>query len=432
MRARAVATPALIMTRAQSSVMAQTSRLLQSRQSSDDLNFHVITHFVGPADRSDEIGAIARRIIGELLLAWGELVDEGKLPDDDMAACAEARRLIMRGPPAQAAQFTSVQDGDSSSLRCARVQKIVVLMIDAVNMIGGGEQGDNKLNWLPNEEDFEFIPHGIVIVLSTTPGPELDSLIACAKAEPSDPSTPFVTVGPLNDNDRQSIADALLLRHTKRFSSEQMQLFMSNPGSSNPLWQTVAMFRLRQTAVFETLTSMISALPPTVEELLQSELKNAEAAVGRSFVAGLLIASMTARQGLRQSEALLVLPVLAAAMDAIDNGRFANVDSFCFSAQGESGAADVHPVPDFLWARLRSALDAFFLPTMCGAPLVLIPCHNIVRAAITSRYGECDAGSIARMTVTRYKCFLLMDHFLHCSYPSFQKDSRLFLHQRSS
>ena len=63
--------------------MAQTSRLLQSRLSSEDLSFHVITHFVGPADRSDEIGALARRIIGELQLAWGELVDEGKLPDDD-------------------------------------------------------------------------------------------------------------------------------------------------------------------------------------------------------------------------------------------------------------------------------------------------------------------------------------------------------------
>jgi hypothetical protein len=274
-------------------------------------------------------------------------------------------------------------------------------MIDAVNMIGGGEQGDNKLNWLPNYDDFEFIPHGIVIVLSTTPGQELDMLMTCAKTDRLDESSPFVTVGPLNDIDRQSIADALLLRHTKRFSPEQMQLFMSNPGSSNPLWQTIAMFRLRQTAVFETLTSMISALPVTVEELLQSELENAEAGVGRSFVAGLLLASVAARQGLRESEALLVLPVLAAAMDAVDNGQYANDGSFCFSAEGLSGVSDVHHVPDFLWARLRSALDAFFLPTMCGAPLVLIPCHSIVRAAILSRYGVGNTDSSCRITVTR-------------------------------
>jgi hypothetical protein len=376
--------------------MAQTSRLLQSRLSSEDLSFHVITHFVGPADRSDEIGALARRIIGELQLAWGELVDEGKLPDDDMAACAEARRLIMRGPPAQ---DIGAQGGVSTPLSHTRVQKIVVLMIDAVNMIGGGEQGDYKLNWLPNDEDFALIPHGIVLVISTTPGPELDSLISCAKADPLDHSSPLVAVGPLNDSDRQSIADALLLRHTKRFSPEQMQLFLSNPGSSNPLWQTVAMFRLRQTAVFETLTSMLTALPPTVEQLLQSELENAEASVGRSLVMGLMLASVCARQGLRESEALLVLPLLAAAMDALDNGRCDY--SLCFSAQAQSGVAPVRPVPDFVWARLRSALDAFFLPTMCGSPLVLVPCHTIVRAAITSRYCTADADSAPCMRATR-------------------------------
>jgi hypothetical protein len=379
------------------------SRLLQSGQNSEGIRFHPITHFVGPADRSDEIGAIARRIIGELQLAWGELVDEGKLPDDDMAACAEARRLLMRGPPAQPAQMATTQDGDSASLRCALVEKIVVLMIDAVNMIGGGgEQGDNKLNWLPHHEDFEFVPHGIVIVVSTTPGPELDGLIECARQTgSSDHSSPFVSIGPLNDSDRQSIADALLLRHTKRFSPEQMQLFMSNPGSSNPLWQTVAMFRLRQTAVFETLTNMISALPPTVEDLLQSELNNAEAALGRPFVSGLLITCMAARQGLRESEALLVLPVVAAAMLALDNGNFVDDGSFCFSAQGQPCITHAHPVPHFLWARLRSALDVFFLPTMCGAPLVLTPCHAIVRAAIASRYGTGHSDSASRITVTR-------------------------------
>jgi hypothetical protein len=371
--------------------MAQTSRLLQCRRSSEGLSFHVIQHFVGPADRSDELGAIARRIIGELQLAWGESVDEGKLPDDDLAACAEARRLIMRGPLAQVA---SAQDDMLAPSLCARVQKIVVLMVDAVNMIGGDEEGDDQLNWLPNEDDCAAIPHGIVLVVSSTPGQQLQRLNACAKADPSDSLTPFIEVGPLNEADRLSIADALLLRHTKRFSAEQMQLFMNNPGSCNPLWQTVSMFRLRQTAVFETLTSMISALPPTVDALLQSELENAEAAVGRPLVMGLLIATMTAKQGLRESEAVLLLPSLAAAMDTIINGSFTGSSSFCFSVQGLSSVSDVYAVPDFVWARLRSALDAFFLPTMCGAPLVLVPCHAIVRSAIISRYGAGNADCI--------------------------------------
>jgi hypothetical protein len=366
--------------------MAQMRDVLRAKQNSEHLSFHVIMHFVGPADRSDEIGTVARRIIGELQLAWGESVDEAKLPDDDLAACSEARRLIMRGPPLQAAQAASAEDGGALPSSCTQVQKVVVLLIDAVNMIGGDEDGDDKLSWLPNEEDCPHVPHGVVLVVSATPGRELDRLNACARAGLSDHLSPFVEVGPLNDSDRRSVADSLLQRHTKRFSPEQMQLFMSNPGSSNPLWQTVSMFRLRQTAVFETLTNMLSALPPSIDELLQSELQNAEAALGRPLVMGLLIGSITARQGLRESEALLLLPVLAAAIDAMDTGRLVDDISFCFSAQGHCSAAHVHAIPHFVWARLRSTLDAFFLPTMCGAPLVLVPCHAIVRAAIISRY----------------------------------------------
>jgi hypothetical protein len=371
----------------QSSAMAQMCDMLRTKQNSERLSFHVITHFVGPADRSDEIGTVARRIIGELQLAWGESVDEAKLPDDDLAACAEARRLIMRGP-LRAAQAAGAEDSGSGSVYSSRtqVQKIVVLLIDAVNMIRGDEDGDDKLNWLPNEDDCPHVPHGVVLVVSATPGHELDCLNARARSGLSHCSPAFVEVGPLNDSDRRSIADSLLQRHTKRFSPEQMQLFLSNPGSANPLWQTVSMFRLRQTAVFETLTNMLSALPNSIDELLQSELQNAEAALGRPLVMGLLIGSITARQGLRESEALLLLPVLAAALDALDNGRLVDESSFCFSVQGQCSATHVEAVPHFVWARLRSTLDAFFLPTMCGAPLVLVPCHAIVRAAIISRY----------------------------------------------
>ena len=32
-------------------------------------------------------------------MAWGEDIDESKLPDDDQIACAQAKQLIMRGPP---------------------------------------------------------------------------------------------------------------------------------------------------------------------------------------------------------------------------------------------------------------------------------------------------------------------------------------------
>ena len=61
------------------------------------------------------MGTLARRIIGELQSAWGEDVDESKLPDDDQIACAQAKQLIMRGPPHLTPTSSSKDNNNSSN-----------------------------------------------------------------------------------------------------------------------------------------------------------------------------------------------------------------------------------------------------------------------------------------------------------------------------
>ena len=89
--------------------------------------------------------------------------------------------------------------------------------------------------------------HRHIVVLWVCLGPELDQLIAragvasvSASANGGDDSTnsceeivsPYIHVGPLNDEDKLSIAQSLLARYTKQFSSDQMDIFLSNPGAS--------------------------------------------------------------------------------------------------------------------------------------------------------------------------------------------------------
>ena len=83
-------------------------------------------------------------------------------------------------------------------------------------------------------------------------GPELDQLITRAGVDAADAGagdtagggsgvystntaaeivSPYINVGPLNDEDKLSITQSLLARYTKRFSSEQMDMFLSNPGA---------------------------------------------------------------------------------------------------------------------------------------------------------------------------------------------------------
>jgi len=255
----------------------------------------------------------------------------------------------------------------------------VVIIIDAINQMNGSDIAQ-KLSWLP-DGDTKSLPEGLAIIVSTTPGPELDLLESL--------SGTHITLEELNESDKINIATSLLGRYGKKFSSEQMKKFLENDGARSPLWQNIAMSRLRQKALFETLTTMIDDLPATLDELVELELDGAEALAGKLPVQAFLLACCIARQGLRESEVVLILQELLCDL----------------GAPGDALALSRNPL---VWPRLRSALDIFLLHTIGGAPVILAPSHTITRTAILARYGN-DPG-VMKLVRTRMARFFNADN----------------------
>lgn len=352
--------------RGKSSAMSLIAQKLE-----EDKGIQVIYHFVGSSDRSDELSTTARRIVSELKLAWGESVDDTAIADGDTEACALARQTILRGPMSSRIELKQ----DLDPLMSAKEEKRVVLFIDAVNQLRC--ESEHILDWLPEEEDIASLPKGLVIVVSCTPGPELESLVRRAekcnlKCDDGDNPTSIraFEIPSLDYEDKKNIASGLLSRYTKLFSESQMRSYLEIPGSSNPLWQNVAMFYLRKYATFESLSALISTLPSNVDSLIDICLSKAETIIGRIYVMSFLLGVCLTRQGLWESEALQLLPILVKQLS--DDDKVA--------------AEPPQEVNMFIWSHLRSSLDVFLHQNVVGTQAVLAPSHNIVRDAIIHRY----------------------------------------------
>ena len=325
--------------------------------------FLVIQHFVGLAERSNDIFTLARRITGEIMRARDEEVNESRLGDDMTEACAFARETLSVEPA-------------SMALTC-------VLIIDAINQLEGDPV--NALDWLPSAQDCANLPAGIVIIVSCTPGELLTQLTNRAGRE-------CITLGALTVADSRAITERLLKRNTKRFSSSQMDAFLNNVGASNPLWLSIAMSRLTKHAQFETLSILIDNLPPTLDGLVAMQLAVAEDKAGKSLVASLLMTAAMTRQGLLESEALKILPAIACAMTQIhilvEDEVFALLERKKFIHTAGPGE-QLLELSSFDWIQLRSLLDAFLRHGPTG---ILAPSHAIVHAAILERYGGGELG----------------------------------------
>jgi tetratricopeptide (TPR) repeat protein/energy-coupling factor transporter ATP-binding protein EcfA2 len=344
---------------------------LLAQELEEEKGIQVIYHFVGSSDRSDELSTTARRIVSELKSAWGESVDDTAIADGDTEACALARQTILRGPMSGHVEAKQVVD----PLMSAMQENRVVLFVDAVNQLRCGSE--HILDWLPGEEDIASLPKGLVIVVSCTPGPELESLVRRAEKcslRSNDNDNPTYNrafeIPSLDSEDKKNIATGLLNRHTKLFSESQMQNYLEIPGSCNPLWQNVAMFYLRKYATFESLSTMISSLPSNVDSLIEICLSKAETIIGRIYVKSFLLGVCLTRQGLWESEALQLLPILVKQL-SVDN---------------EVASDPPQEVNMFIWSHLRSSLDVFLHQNVVGSQAVLAPSHNIVRDAIIYRY----------------------------------------------
>ena len=314
----------------------------------------VVCHFIGPSEKSDEISTIATRIIIELSKCWNRQLET--LPDDIDEICSLCRQTITLGP---------INKSDSNK---------VVLITDALNQLNEDDP-IKKLAWLPSQEDINMISSQLVIVTSCTPGEEYDYLKTLHG--PNDET--IFEIKPLNDKEKLDITLSLLKRGGKSFTDDQMISFLNKkPATDSPLWIQIAMSYLKQHARFETLSEMIDSIPCNVEELINLLLSITEKEVNVYLVKSLLLTCVLARQGLKESEALILVPEVAMLLYSIE-------DSSAYSDGKDSFQFDVN-----IWSHLRAALDVFLLHFMMGAPVILTPSHSIVREAILARYASND------------------------------------------
>jgi tetratricopeptide (TPR) repeat protein len=386
--------------RGKSSLMSQLAHRLREKGRT------VVAHFVGSAEKSNELGALARRVSSEVQLAWGDVVDESALPADATEACALARSTLARS------------GGGAGALP-------VVLLVDAVNELAVSVE--RKFDWLCDASDVGSM--GVVVVVSCTPGDDLDALFARIKGDvnvaggggggdgdispggavPSPLATSpratnaledvaiVIEVETLSRADRLSICTHHLVACGKKLSPQQTDAYVDNPGAASPLWQALAMSRLRRLAGFETLPEMIATLPPYLDTLICEELSAAEAAAGAHAVRGSLLACVLVREGLTDGEALHLTPLLARAVASIEAGAAeVDVDVQFAECKGDDLAA-----LRLEWSRLSTALDPFLAPVAAGAPRILRASHGVVRTTILRRYGGEGVGAAAARVVRR-------------------------------
>ena len=383
--------------RGKSSLMGQLACSLRAQGRT------VVAHFVGSVEKSNELGALARRVSSEVQLAWGEVVDESALPADATEACALARSTLARA-------------GGSAGA------PPVVVLVDAVNELA--VSAERKFDWLCDASDVGSM--GAVVIVSCTPGEDLDVLFArvtgsaeagggggggggdsplsgatalapshCAHAV--EDVAAVIEVEALSRADRLSICAHHLTACGKKLSPQQTDAYVDNAGAASPLWQALAMSRLRRLAGFETLSEMIAALPPSLDTLIGEELSAAEAAAGSHAVRGALLACMLVREGLADGEALHLTPLLARVVAAVE----AETPEAAVDARFEACEGDALAALRLEWSRLSTAIDPFLAPVAAGAPRILRASHGVVRSAILRRFGGEGEGAPTVRAVRR-------------------------------
>lgn len=81
-----------------------------------------------------------------------------------------------------------------------------------------------------------------------------------------------ITLNPISKDVLSEIIGKKFAAFNKRLSNEQLMLLLQNPGCQHLGWLSMACEEIRIFGAFETLTSHISALPPTIEGLVCLQL----------------------------------------------------------------------------------------------------------------------------------------------------------------
>jgi hypothetical protein len=198
----------------------------------------------------------------------------------------------------------------------------VVLLIDAIDQLDPAYAGPS-MAWLP-----ERLPPNVRVILSSLPGPALESLRA--RRQP-----PIEVMLPdLDGASASAIVDGYLRRYRKELDDTQRAALLAKAEARNPLYLATALEELRTLGTYEEISTRINSLPGEVGLLFRWILERLEAddgfrdahgaKVGHTLVRDYCSYLASGRHGMSEAE-LQELAAPAAAATSQHPGQRGNV-----------------------------------------------------------------------------------------------------------
>lgn len=173
----------------------------------------VLPHFVGCSPDSTNIRAVLLRLCDELQEAFGA----SAFILDDSVGDADSSFASLR------AKFWAMLQ-QCGRLAAAR-GRLVVIIIDGLDLLAK-HHGAQSLDWLPQQP-----PVGCRIMLSTVQqSPAYEAILHRAQLPQ------FLELPPLTRQESQDIVATTLAEYGKKLTGDQMDLLLSKPASSVPLY----------------------------------------------------------------------------------------------------------------------------------------------------------------------------------------------------
>jgi tetratricopeptide (TPR) repeat protein len=251
-----------------SALLAYWSRFFEKRN--PDITF--VTHFVGSVSTDTGPQGLLRRLLGELK-------DLLQIPDELPTTPAEMQQTLVNW-------LARVPD-----------QKLVII-IDALDQL---DPFAAELTWLP-----DFIPTNVRVIVSTTPGKELDLLRKRGWSE--------MEVLPFTTEDREALITRFLSEYRKSLTLEQAHRIATNEKCASPLFLRTILEELRLFGNFEQIDARIDYYLASndIDDLFQRVLERMEEDFGKTTIREIMTLLWSSREGLTEHELLALAPLTRA------------------------------------------------------------------------------------------------------------------------
>ncbi len=231
----------------------------------------LLAHFVGASPQTTSLAGMLQRLTQEVKRKFGLTLPQ-----------AESAEEIIR-------TFTV------AILHVPELAR-VVLVLDALNQLDADSRADSLI-WLP-----EKLPPNVRVLCSSATGPQQAPRILTAFGEREHVDVPL---RPLNDEERRAIVKAVPKVVAKTLDDKQIDILLTNPATTNPLFLMVALEELRGYGSFERLNEMLAGLPrdgDAVTRLFDQVFERLEQEFNKPLVDWTLRLLACSRRGLRGPE----------------------------------------------------------------------------------------------------------------------------------